>query len=293
MRPTHTRLHVRPPGRPFSIQDFTLARMWTMRSVFVVMRSVFVVVLLFTGCGSKSAGTNGDGGPNGDATGDGNNTDPPAGCDPLGAQCNNCIDDDGDGHVDGADPECTGSDDNREDSFATGQPGDNVDPVLQDCFFDGNSGEGDDGCFRPTCCLTEGPGNGCPPPGPPPNDCTVSQQCIDFCAPLTPPGCDCFGCCTVCDDTSCVDVATGLASSSCTAETLQDTTACPRCVKSTDCNSECDPANCILCPGQTEDDLPDSCQGQACPEGTSACDANGNCGANQYCSNGCCIQILL
>jgi hypothetical protein len=257
------------------------------------MTRIFVLAMLAAlACGGDKAGGDG-GGDGGNTTGDGNHNNPPAGCVPGGPQCNNCVDDDGDGLIDGADPECTGPSDQREDSFATGIPGDNVDPVFQDCFFDGNSGEGDDGCFRPTCCLTDGPGDGCPPPGPPPNDCTVSQQCIDTCGPLTPPGCDCFGCCTVCDDTTCVDIATGLASSSCNADNLADTTACPRCVKATDCSSECDPDNCILCPGQTQDDLPAHCQGQTCPEGVSPCDANGNCGTNQYCSNGCCIQILL
>lgn len=254
------------------------------------------LLALATACGSKSAGTgDGDGGT---ATGDGGGSSTgdggaPAGCDPLGLQCNNCIDDDGDGRIDGADPECTSAHDDREDSFATGVPGDNVDPVSQDCFFDGNSGEGDDGCFRPTCCLTEGFGGSCPPPGPPPNDCTVSQQCIDFCAPLSPPGCDCFGCCTVCDDTGCYDIATGLASDACDAGNLADTTACPRCVKAADCTSECDPASCILCPGQTTEDLPPECTEQACPSGSIACDANGNCGDSQYCSNGCCISIIL
>ncbi|HTV23935.1 MAG TPA: hypothetical protein VMG12_34830, partial [Polyangiaceae bacterium] len=68
--------------------------------------------------------------------------------------CNNGIDDDGDGTVDGFDIECTGGIDNDEGSFATGIPGDNRDPKWQDCFFDGNSGHGDDRCRYPTACLT-------------------------------------------------------------------------------------------------------------------------------------------
>ena len=35
-------------------------------------------------------------------------------------QCSDCIDNDGDGKIDGFDPECAGPNDNREDSFATG-----------------------------------------------------------------------------------------------------------------------------------------------------------------------------
>jgi hypothetical protein len=47
--------------------------------------------------------------------------------------------------------------DNDESSFATGIPGDNIDTVNQDCFFDGNSGGGDDGCDIHVCCLLGAP----------------------------------------------------------------------------------------------------------------------------------------
>jgi hypothetical protein len=50
-------------------------------------------------------------------------------------QCTNGLDDDGDGLVDALDPECTGSADNDEGTFGTGIPGDNRDPMWQDCFF--------------------------------------------------------------------------------------------------------------------------------------------------------------
>src|SRR5690606_26909529 len=68
--------------------------------------------------------------------------------------CSNGVDDDGDGKVDGFDEECTGAADDDEGTFATGISGDNVDPKWQDCFFDGNSGAGDDGCRYHTDCLT-------------------------------------------------------------------------------------------------------------------------------------------
>src|SRR3954469_15231541 len=74
-----------------------------------------------------------------------------------GTQCANCVDDDGDGKIDGFDPECTGPADNDEASFKTGIPGDNIDAPSQDCFFDGNSGSGDDGCNEHTCCLLQAP----------------------------------------------------------------------------------------------------------------------------------------
>ena len=62
------------------------------------------------------------------------------------------MDDDGDGKIDYADPECVGPLDNDESSFATGIPGDNMDACKQDCFFDGNSGMGDDHCLWQLKC---------------------------------------------------------------------------------------------------------------------------------------------
>ena len=82
------------------------------------------------------------------------------------AQCSDGLDNDGDGKIDYADPECVGPLDNDESSFATGIPGDNSDACKQDCFFDGNSGMGDDHCLwqlkcdpmitSGECCLRSG-----------------------------------------------------------------------------------------------------------------------------------------
>ena len=116
-------------------------------------------------------------------------------------------------------------------------------------------------------------------------------MCIAACAPLTPPGCECFGCCTVCDDTTCADIAIGLADDDCTADNLADETACPRCTKTEECGEACDPASCILCPGQTEDDLPPECDVQECP-GTTPCDTNDDCADGMYCNNGCCLHVV-
>ncbi|HYP88299.1 MAG TPA: hypothetical protein VEQ59_09095, partial [Polyangiaceae bacterium] len=130
--------------------------------------------------------------------------------------CSNGLDDDGDGLIDGFDPECTGAADDDEGTFATGIPGDNRDPKWQDCFFDGNSGAGDDGCRYATGCLT----------GDLDRDdkaCALTDACIEFCAPLVPNGCDCFGCCTVqAPGGDTVDVET---SASCSVDRLGDTDA--------------------------------------------------------------------
>src|SRR5262245_29867418 len=100
-----------------------------------------IVVAAVVGCGHNSGGNVDDGDIGGgegivvvyDARVDG------ATCTIGGPfECVDCIDNDQDGKIDGFDPECSGSIDDREDSFATGIVGDHVDTTMQDCFFDGN-----------------------------------------------------------------------------------------------------------------------------------------------------------
>src|SRR3569833_2466017 len=113
------------------------------------MKSCCVLIIVLVACG----------GPHGDGSGD--DAGPCDGsmvfidappfdgtCTPGGPQCSNCKDDDGDGLIDGFDPECTGPFDNDEGSFATGIPGENKDAINQDCFFDGDSGAGAGGCSQ-------------------------------------------------------------------------------------------------------------------------------------------------
>jgi hypothetical protein len=248
-------------------------------------------------------------------------------CTPGAAQCANCADDDADTKIDGFDPECSGPLDDDESSFSTGIPGDNIDATDQDCFFDGNSGSGNDGCSQHTCCLlgidtgntatdkaqchllapdanqNKYDANACyPPVGTEP----VPTKCSMVCGGLTPPGCDCFGCCTVCEGTYCASIAINPAvSPNCTATNIDDfgpdgvdntgDEPCKRCTQNTMCgNTECGGATCILCPGQDPSTLPPSCGGSTmCPDGYLACDAGGNCAAGTYCSNGCCIGTIL
>jgi hypothetical protein len=224
--------------------------------------------------------------------------------------CSNGKDDDGDGLIDGFDPECTGARDDDEGTYATGIPGDNRDPKWQDCFFDGNSGAGDDNCRYATGCLTG-------ELEPDDKNCTLTDACIEFCAPLTPNGCDCFGCCTVqTKDGETVDIQT---SASCSLDKVDDTEACPRCEKSDACGNTC--GRCELCPGKTIADLPDDCatgSGGAGSGGSSStggsstggsntggtgggpaytCDGGDQvcgpdlsaCPSGQYCSFGCCL----
>ncbi|HEY3498800.1 MAG TPA: hypothetical protein VGK73_29115 [Polyangiaceae bacterium] len=220
--------------------------------------------------------------------------------------CSNGLDDDGDGLVDGFDPECIGPTDNDEGSFATGIPGDNRDPKWQDCFFDGNSGAGDDGCRYASECLTGEYDQDH-------EDCTVTQQCLDYCIDRTPSGCDCFGCCTVgLTNGESVDV---LTLTSCSLDNIEDEEACPRCEKSTQCENDC--GECELCLGKTEADLPESCsppptgeggapgtgEGGApgtpppptytCDDGLQVCSAEVPCPGDQYCRLGCCTELFI
>src|SRR5688500_10117929 len=135
--------------------------------------------------------------------GGGNNPKTPGWCAAQPSQCSDGKDNDGDGKIDAADPECVGVCDNDEGTFATGMPGDNKDDLRschQDCFFDGNSGQGDDGCRWDLRCdpgragaaqcpyTPNKPGLKCDPP---------SQACVNKCRAITPNGCDCFGCCAI------------------------------------------------------------------------------------------------
>ncbi|HVK76549.1 MAG TPA: hypothetical protein VM734_24655 [Kofleriaceae bacterium] len=270
-----------------------------------IVLSLVLAGALLTACGD---GGSGDGDGNGDATGDGSVIDDGDGgvvddggtgsCVPGVPECSDGCDNDGDGRIDGDDVECTGALDNDESSFSTGIPGDNRDTVNQDCFFDGDSGAGNDGCNIHVCCLLGAPDRASCPYGAnqyDPADCQrpQSQQCQTYCGALTPPGCDCFGCCTVCDPATdqCYDVVTNPATAPmCDETTISDPTKCPRCTKVTNCGTTCDPDNCILCPGQTEEDLPPSCSAAECPAGHQTCDAQTACPTGQYCTNGCCID---
>ncbi|MBL4633164.1 MAG: hypothetical protein JKY56_04785 [Kofleriaceae bacterium] len=301
------------------------------------MRSLLSIcfALSLAACGSSDVELNGDGGV--DSTGDGgiiNDTDSGVnaidaggggggGCTPTASQCNNCQDDDADGLIDGADPECTSLDDDDESSFATGIPGDNRDAIIQDCFFDGDSGGGNDGCDIHVCCLLEPAvdccegdettaNDGCVEftgPKYDPAECVQTPACQENCQPLTPPGCDCFGCCTICVGDQCQDIFTNPAiydeencqnipnpteGQCCESENLG---GCYSCTKSTDCGGAAcddDPTDCILCPGQTESDLPASCGGAPeCPEGVTVCEQTDDCGMDQYCTNGCCVDSII
>lgn len=277
--------------------------------------------LTLAACGGSSGKANGDGGGGGGGgSGDGGNANGDGGGGGGGGDCvqvmcmqgkkageilacGNCQDDDGDNKVDGLDPECTGACDDSEGTFSTGIPGDNVDPKWQDCFFDGDSGAGNDGCCYHSCCLIGAQsGDECSIDSnyDPTTDCPKTDNgscdqalCQDYCQALTPPGCDCFGCCTVCNGADCKDV---ILAETCSADKIDDPDACPVCTKTDTCSGggcNQDPGGdpCVLCPGQDPGDLPDSCGGQnTCPTGETTCTGSADCTSTEYCSNGCCVS---
>ncbi|MDA3863370.1 MAG: hypothetical protein PF689_05820 [Deltaproteobacteria bacterium] len=213
---------------------------------------------------------------------------------PNGYECTNCIDDDGDGMIDGMDPGCISSEDRLEGSFETDIPGDDTNTDIQDCWFDGNSGTGDDGCAVHICCILDE----CPEEFTNdyvPSECetAITQDCVDNCEPYVVPGCDCFGCCTICEGTDCYDVFIGSPriSPDCDQDSISDPELCPSCTPVTDCGAPCDPDNCILCPGQTIDDLPEHCTDSNCPDNQTTCTVTDECPDTEYCATGCCIPI--
>lgn len=209
-------------------------------------------------------------------------------CGSTPCACSDGVDNDLDGFVDGFDAECTGAFDQFEDSFATGSHGEDSTSKCQDCFFDGNSGAGDDGCKRARACTTDPGASGigaC-------RDCSVDATCTGSCAPLVPNGCDCFGCCGVWRDG--VELTILLGSASCTLATLDDTQRCTPCTRSAQCGNPC--SECELCPGRTVRDLPDSCAGSGpgfiCSDGET-CERPSDCPTLAYCQQGCCTQVGL
>ena len=224
-------------------------------------------------------------------------------------QCSDGIDNDGDGKIDLADPECVGPLDNDESSFATGIPGDNMDACKQDCFFDGNSGMGDDHCLWQLKCDPLSTAASCPYD---PNyasshtmECSVSASqtaaCVSACQKLVPNGCDCFGCCLIPGAPNAIRLA-----ATCTAKDFNDPTKCPPCTQVTQCSNPC--GHCELCIGKTT--LPPDCYegggdagvdggtdgptGQQCgsdyvPCGPGTSIPLDGCPANYGCITGCCI----
>jgi hypothetical protein len=261
------------------------------------------------------------------------------------SECSDCIDNDSDGKADAADPDCTGPLDNSEANLGTNISGDNMN-CHQDCFFDGDSGPGNDDCYWNLYCdplepsqhiISPQPQTKCYPfdasklgtaecpwqtttcatdPG---GVCNQSQLCLDTCLPITPNGCDCFGCCEV--PMAAGGTKTVLLRDTCdtnpdgTIDPLQDDNNdgkldCPPCTQHPDCLNPC--GLCEVCVGKPAPDPscfqqtdafvwpydgspPDGDAGSAtpCAPGVLYCGPGGidpnMCPPGTYCITGCCI----
>jgi hypothetical protein len=239
------------------------------------------------GKGGINSGKGGSGTTDGGATG-GGVTVAVTYCGAKVYACGDGIDNDGDMLVDGEDPECTTPCDDDENSFQTDMPGQNED-CKGDCFFDDNTGAGDDLCDQNLQCDPENPGAliGCEYDA----DLTCSgfpmvpnETCLSTCLPRVPNGCDCFGCCELGKEFVYLD-----GSPDCRLDNLE---ACQSCTFNEACANPCDTHDCELCFGQTPDDLPHKCGGQtACSEGVTSCQLDADCPADNFCQTGCCISI--
>ncbi len=245
-------------------------------------------------------------------------------------ECGNCTDDDGDGFIDSRDKECLGPCDNTEGPALTaGVGGETGGPCKADCYFDFGNGAGNDDCRHDSRCdpLAVAPnfypeGEVCPYEenrvGS--RDCpdTQSELCLDFCRPLTPNGCDCFGCCTFPElngEYVWIGSTDGETNDgTCTFDDIEDPDKCKPCTPVANCNNEC--GRCELCIGK--DTVPEDCfvtpmpgddmgtpgdmdggggtptnPGQ-CEEGVQACGLEGqpDCAFGYYCISGCCREVI-
>ncbi len=232
--------------------------------------------------------------------------------------CGNCIDDDEDGLVDNDDPECLGPCDNYEgEELLSGVGGETGEQCKADCYFDFGNGAGNDDCHwsrscdplepKVQCTYDEGllGSKDCPD--------TQSQLCEDVCVPLTPNGCDCFGCCTFPKlagmgpggDDGYVYIG---SESGCTFDTVTDPAFCQACTPAGSCLNTC--GRCEICLGKPT--IPEDCfpgsggsgggggaggsgGGDRCPVGKQVCDLPGDdpCPNGSFCLTGCCTEIVV
>jgi len=148
-------------------------------------------------------------------------------------------------------------------------------------------------------------GKDCPLP-------TQSDLCEDVCTPLTPNGCDCFGCCTF-PELEGMGPGGGDgyvyigSESGCTFDTVTDPASCQACTPASSCVNTCE--RCEICLGKPT--IPDDCfpgtggsggmgggaggsdGGIQCPVGKQACDAAMPCPPSSFCLTGCCTEIIV
>jgi len=233
--------------------------------------------------------------------------------------CGDCNDNDADSLTDSADPDCLGPCDNTEDSYYGAIPGQSSAPCKQDCHFDQDTGSGNDDCYWSHECDPLARPPDYPPSGD--DDCEYdseasvpgsdqscadlqdeqSDTCLAVCLPLTPNGCDCFGCCELpAGSDSWVWIgSTANGAGSCERESVDDPSMCRPCTPVQGCLNPCE--RCEICVGKPT--LPSDCEAGGeggaggantqCPPDIQTCGQPGQplCLSHEYCISGCCIPI--
>lgn len=236
-------------------------------------------------------------------------------------ECGDIIDNDGDGLIDWQDPDCLGPCDNTEDSYFGGIPGQSGPPCKVDCYFDQDSGPGNDDCYwdhicdyhevEPSYYPEPWLGDQCEYAGPDENitpvmktcaelDAAQSAACLDYCGPLTPNGCDCFGCCELPAGSGAYVWLGSIGENEntvCTLAEVGNPAVCHPCEPVDGCLNPCDPCElCIGKPAPGPECLGEGgngaggAPGSQCEPGVQACGLPGQepCPGGYYCITGCC-----
>jgi hypothetical protein len=175
-------------------------------------------------------------------------------------ECGDCVDNDGDCAVDWQDPSCTGPCDDDEGSLGVHLTGANNGVCKLDCFFDDNTGRGDDDCRWSHRCdpLSSGDPKCAYAPTPECDEQLAAQsaKCLSSCMPLVPNGCDCFGCCEIPGAPTAVYLGSTVGGvASCDMGSLDDPERCAPCTPVPSCFNDC--AMCEICVGKPT--LPPEC----------------------------------
>jgi hypothetical protein len=202
-----------------------------------------------------------------------------------GHECGDCVDNDGDGLIDMHSPHCLTPCDGSESGFygvpATG----NFDLCKRDCVFDADPGSGNDGCAYHLGCDVLSPSADCPH-----NPSLVCAEplpkCVEFCLPLTPNGCDCFGCCELPAGSGEFRLTADLGFPGCS---VSDLSGCGPCTPVAECFNPCE--GCERCAGSAS--LPRACAQQDCPADQAPCGeaCQPACADGSYCQSGCCVAF--
>jgi hypothetical protein len=298
----------------------------TWRAARLLRFALLLALVPFAGCehdawiGAEFPGPRGDAGgasgTGGAATGGGAGVDAskvecePVKCGGVLYACGNCVDDDSDGKIDMDDPDCLGPCQTDESTFANVRP-DRANCSL-DCYFDQDNGSGNDDCVWSHQCDPLEAAPDYPPEG---MMCAFnpkakleramtcasdqSAKCNSVCGPLTPNGCDCFGCCKGPGMTTGVFIGSvdQNGNPSCDSAHIDDPARCKPCTQVPSCAKPCN--DCQLCFNKRE--LPPECSGSTpscsmplCPGGTPPCGQAclPPCAAGFACITGCCIEPL-